>query len=77
MVFSPYHPGTVREIVIESGTENLGQWVRIRRNIVEDFRSAFGKKPPGPIEMIALWSDNDQTDEPVEAYFGAVHALKE
>ncbi len=77
VVLSPYHPGTVREIVIESGTENLGQWVRIRRNIVEDYRSAFGKEPPGPIEMIALWSDNDQTDEPVEAYFGAVHALKE
>jgi len=77
VVPSPYHPGTGRGIVLESGTENLGQWVRTRRNIVEDYRSAFGKEPPGPIEMIALWSDNDQTGEPVEAYYGAVHALKE
>ena len=77
VVLSPYHPGTVREIVIESGAENLGQWVSVRRNIVEDYLTAFGKEPPGPIEMIALWSDNDQTGEPVEAYYGAVHALKE
>ena len=67
----------MRGIVLESGTENLGQWVSVRRNIVEDYLTAFGKKPPGAAKIIALWSDNDQTGEPVYAYYGAVRALKD
>ena len=77
VVLSPYHPGTVRGIVLESGTENLGQWVSVRRNVVEDYLTAFGEEPPDAVEMIALWSDNDQTGEPVETYYGAIRALKE
>ena len=77
VVLSPYHSGTVRAIVLESGTENLGQWVSVRRNVVEDYLTAFGEEPPDAVEMIALWSDNDQTGEPVETYYGAIRALKE
>ncbi len=77
VVPSPFHEGTKRVIVIESGTKNLGQWLSVRRNIVEDFKTAFGKEPPGDIKIIALWSDNDQTGEAVEAYYGAIRAMKE
>jgi Protein of unknown function (DUF3047) len=42
---------------------------------VEDFRRAFGRDPPPVAEAIALFTDNDQTREPVEAYYGAVMAL--
>ncbi len=77
VVPSPHRSDTMRTIVIESGSRNLGQWVSVRRNIVEDFKTAFGKEPPGDIEMIALWSDNDQTGEAVEAYYGAIRAMKE
>ena len=54
VVLSPYHPGTVRGIVLESGEKNLGQWVSVRRNIVEDYLTAFGKEPPGAMKMIAV-----------------------
>jgi len=76
VVPSPHHGGTTREIVLQGGTKNLGQWMNVRRNVVEDFRAAFGREPPGDIEMIAIWSDNDQTGEPVEAYYGAIRAFK-
>jgi hypothetical protein len=39
-----------------------------RRNVFEDFRRAFGQEPPDPLEIVALFTDNDQTGEPVEAY---------
>lgn len=75
IVDSPYHPGTTRNIVVRSGEEQLGQWVRERRNVISDFRRAFGREPPQTVEVIALFTDNDQTREPVETYYGAMRAL--
>ncbi len=75
IVESPYHPGSVRDIVVRSGEADRGQWVHERRNVVEDFREAFGRKPPATVEVVALFTDNDQTGEPVEAYYGPVKAL--
>lgn len=74
VVASPHHRGTVRSIVLQAGTEKLGQWIRERRNVVEDYRRAFGSDPPESVEMIAIWTDNDQTGEPVEAYYGRMVA---
>ncbi len=75
IVESPYHPGSVRDIVVRSGEGSGGQWVHERRNVVEDFREAFGREPPATVEVVALFTDNDQTGEPVEAYYGPVKAL--
>jgi hypothetical protein len=77
VVDSPYHPGSVRSIVVRSGRSRLGQWVRERRNVVDDFRRSFGREPPEAVELIALFTDNDQTREPVEAYYGAIVALSD
>lgn len=75
MVASPHHPGLVRSIVVRSGAGHLGQWMRERRNVLEDFRQAFGGEPPDMVEIVALFTDNDQTGEPVEAYYGVIRAL--
>jgi hypothetical protein len=77
VVDSPHHPGVVRSIVIRSGESRSGEWIRERRNVVDDFRKVFMKEPPAAVEMIAIFTDNDQTDEPVEAYYGAITALPE
>jgi hypothetical protein len=62
---------------VRSGRSRLGQWVRERRNVVDDFRRSFGREPPEAVELIALFTDNDQTREPVEAYYGAIVALSD
>lgn len=74
VVVSPHHAGTSRSIVLQAGKAKLGQWIGERRNIVEDYRRAFGAAPPPSVEVIALWTDNDQTGEPVEAYYGRIVA---
>ncbi len=61
--------------MVRSGEGSGGQWVHERRNVVEDFREAFGREPPATVEVVALFTDNDQTGEPVEAYYGPVKAL--
>src|SRR3546814_19953702 len=75
VVDSAYHPGTVRSIVLRSGGEHLGRWVEERRNVLDDFRKAFGREPPDAVEVVALFTDNDQTGEPVEAFYGPIRAL--
>ena len=74
IVDNPRHPGVVRSYVVESGAMRLGQWVHERRNVVEDFRRIFGRDPPDTVEVLALFTDNDQTGEPVTSYYGAISA---
>ncbi|MEQ1879890.1 MAG: DUF3047 domain-containing protein [Burkholderiales bacterium] len=59
----------VRLIVAESGADNVGRWVEVRRNVVEDFRAAFGEDPPR-ISGIVIATDTDNTGESVVAWYG-------
>ena len=69
VIDSPYMPGTVRSLVVQSGTQRAGQWTVQKRDVGRDFRTAFGYAPPGPVRAIAILTDNDQTGEEVEAYY--------
>ena len=68
IVDSPYLPGTVKSLVVRSGSRQP-EWFIESRNILKDFERAFGYTPKEAIEAIALFTDNDQTKEPVLAYY--------
>ena len=67
------NPSTDRAqmIVIESGTEKTGQWVRESRNLYEDYQKAFGDDPP-LISGVAVMTDTDDTQESAVAYYGDI-----
>lgn len=75
VVDCPLQPDTMKLVVVRGGDARLGRWTSERRNVVADFKRAFGTDPPATLETIALFTDNDQTKQPVEAYYGAVRAL--
>ena len=64
----------VRVIVVESGSGNLNQWRQEQRNLVADFRAAFGEDPPA-ISGVAVASDTDNTGESATALFGDIRLL--
>jgi hypothetical protein len=72
---NPHAQSKVRHVIVRAGPHPLGAWVIEKRNVVEDFRRAFGREPPDDVQVIALFTDNDQTGEPVEAGYGAIRAL--
>jgi len=72
---NPHASMKARHLIVRAGSRSLGAWVTERRNVLEDFRRAFGREPPDDVQVIALFTDNDQTDEPVEAGYGAIRAL--
>ena len=60
--------GHAMMIAVESGAAKAGRWVEERRNIVEDYRRAFGGEPP-EVGAIALMTDTDNTGSAVRAWY--------
>lgn len=63
--------GETRMIAATSGSDQVGEWVSVRRNIVEDYEAAFGRKPPAIIG-IGIMSDSDNTGESATAWYGDI-----
>lgn len=66
----------VQYIVVNSGNEEAGKWVSLKRNIIEDYREAFGEEPR-EITGITIMTDSDNTEESTKAWFGPITLSKE
>jgi hypothetical protein len=60
--------GRAMMFAVESGSKKAGQWVLERRNILEDYRRAFGEDPP-QVGAIAVMTDTDNTGGSAEAWY--------
>jgi len=67
---SPY-TGREMMIAVESGAGQAGQWVTEKRNVYDDYISAFGHSPP-PITGIAIMTDSDNTAENATGYYAHI-----
>lgn len=56
-----------RMLPLRMGRDHLGEWVREQRNIVEDYRRAFGEDPP-QTGRLAIMNDSDNTGEQSVSY---------
>ena len=63
-------------IVAESGTERLGQWRGVERNLEADYHRAFPGALPDVI-AIGVMNDTDNTGGTALAYFDNLHVSKE
>ena len=68
------HTKRVEMVVAVSGGAEVGKWVTITRNVVEDFRKAFGEDP-GPLIDVGILTDTDNTGGSVEAWYGDIRFL--
>jgi hypothetical protein len=60
--------GNAIMLAVESGRENVGRWVRARRNVYEDYKMLFGEKPPR-VGAIAIMTDTDNTGGAATAWY--------
>ena len=58
-------------IAVESGGAKAGQWIKERKNVLDDYHHYFGPNPP-MVSALALMTDTDNTGEKVTAWFGPV-----
>ena len=59
----------IRKLVVETGDQSLGQWLRYDRDVRLDFIRAFGEEP-GPLLAVALMTDTDNTSSELQAWYG-------
>lgn len=57
----------VKLVVLQSGAELVGQWVREERNVYQDYVELFGKEPPR-VGQIAIMIDSNDTRSQAEAF---------
>jgi hypothetical protein len=61
----------VMMVPVQSGNEHAGKWKTERRNVLKDYRAAFGGDPP-PVNGVALMTDTDNTNGEATAYYGDI-----
>jgi Protein of unknown function (DUF3047) len=59
----------IRKLVLDSGAQNIGVWRDHQRDVRADFRMAFGEEP-GPLRVVALMTDTDNTRTSLTAWYG-------
>jgi hypothetical protein len=61
----------VQMVVASSGESGVGKWQTLTRNVVDDYRKAFGEAP-GKMTGVAVLTDTDNTGERAEAWYGDI-----
>ncbi|MBT9541257.1 DUF3047 domain-containing protein [Thiobacillus sp.] len=54
------HTSQVKMLAVASGAQGLGQWQSVQRNLVADYKRAFGSAP-GRVLGVAVMTDTDNT----------------
>jgi hypothetical protein len=61
----------IQMIVVERGGSRTGEWREFRRNVLEDYRRAFGEEP-SDIVAVGVMTDADDTRGKARAQYGDI-----
>jgi hypothetical protein len=65
----------IKMIVVNSGSDHLGEWQKHQRDLAKDYQAAFNS-PPGKIIGLGLMTDSDNTKTKVNAIYGDIELKK-
>lgn len=65
------HTDRVRYVVAENSASRVGEWVVIRRNVLEDYRRAFGEEP-SDVLAVGLMTDPGDDGSRRRGYYGDI-----
>jgi len=74
-VLNNAHTSRVKMIVVDSGWDGLGEWRKHERDLVADYKLAYGEVP-GNIIGIALLTDTDNTKSETRALYGDIELVR-
>ncbi len=69
------HTDRIQMVVVASGESQVGQWIDFRRNVIEDYRRAFGEEP-WDIVSVGVMTDADNTGKSARCHYGDISFLK-
>ena len=62
-----------RVIVLQSGPEKLGRWIKEKRNVYEDYVRLFQDKSPSSVGALRLYTNSQHTKTGTEAFFRNIY----
>ena len=65
----------IKMIVVNSGSDRLGQWQKHQRDLSKDYQKAFNEMP-GKVIGLGLLTDSDNTKSKVNAIYGDIELKK-
>jgi hypothetical protein len=65
------HTRRVQMVVVSTGAGGVGQWLKLQRDVVADYRSVF-KEEPGKLVAYGVMTDTDNTGEYTEAWYADI-----
>lgn len=74
-VIANAHTSRVKMIVVDSGWDNLGVWHKHQRDLVADYKRAYGEAP-GNLIGVALLTDTDNTKSEARAFYGDIELVR-
>jgi hypothetical protein len=74
-VLNNAHTSRVKMIVVDSGSDGLGEWRKHERDLAADYKLAYGEVP-GNVIGIALLTDTDNTKSETRALYGDIELLR-
>jgi len=70
-VASSIHTEKIQMIVVENGSGRIGDWHQFRRNVLEDYRHAFGEDP-WDIVAVGVMTDAGNAGDKAGAQYGDI-----
>jgi hypothetical protein len=61
----------IKMLAVAVDDQGVGRWQTYSRNLVDDFKRAFGEEP-GKVNSIQIMSDTDNTGAEAQAYYGDI-----
>jgi hypothetical protein len=61
----------IKMLAVAADDQGLGHWQSYARNLVADFKRAFGEEP-GKVNSIQIMTDTDNTGADAQAYYGDI-----
>ena len=58
-------------VVMQSGTQGLGTWITERRNMIDDYKQAYGEEPEA-LEGVRIQINSQHTESRAESYWRSV-----
>jgi Protein of unknown function (DUF3047) len=74
-VITNAYTSDARMIVLQKGKKHLGRWIVEDRNILADYRRAFGTEPPA-MATLGIMNDSDNTKEASVSYVGFIEVYR-
>jgi len=74
-IITSSYTSNAKMIVLQKGKKNLGRWIVEERDILDDYRRAFGTEPPA-MATLGIMNDSDNTKEASVSYVGFIEIFR-